>query len=226
MSGARLVVIDNYDSFTYNTVQLFGGLGARCHVLLNDRTTLREIEALEPEGIVLSPGPGTPDDAGITLEAIAHFAGQVPLLGLCLGHQAVAQAFGARVVRAAKPVHGKASPIAHDGLGLFQGIPNPTAGGRYNSLVVDDATLPAELVVSARSEAREVMALRHRALAIESVQFHPESVLSEHGKLLFRNWLAGLARAQVRPGMRWQAPERSPEGAPVETLAAWPRLAL
>jgi anthranilate synthase/aminodeoxychorismate synthase-like glutamine amidotransferase len=226
MTGSSLVVIDNYDSFTYNTVQLFGGLGARCSVLLNDRTTLREIEGLAPQGIVLSPGPGTPDEAGITLAAIRHFSGRVPLLGICLGHQALAQAFGARVVRAARPIHGKASAIEHDGLGIFRGIPSPTAGGRYNSLVVDPSTVPAELAVSARSEASEVMGLRHRRLPIESVQFHPESVLSEHGKLLFGNWLAGLERGLVGSSGLRQSPERGDATAPVETLAAGLSLAL
>lgn len=226
MASLSLVVIDNYDSFTYNTVQLFGGLGARCRVLLNDRTTLLEIEALAPDGIVLSPGPGTPDEAGITLAAIRHFAGRVPLLGICLGHQALAQAFGARVVRAARPIHGKASAIEHDGLGIFRGIPSPTTGGRYNSLVVDPSTLPAELVVSARSDEREVMGLRHRALAIESVQFHPESVLSEHGGRLFGNWLAGLEPAVVAASGLGRSPERGDGPPPAETLAAGLSLAL
>ena len=226
MASLSLVVIDNYDSFTYNTVQLFGGLGARCSVLLNDRTTLREIEALAPDGIVLSPGPGTPDEAGITLAAIRHFAGRVPLLGICLGHQALAQAFGARVVRAARPIHGKASAIEHDGVGIFRGIPSPTTGGRYNSLVVDPSTLPAELVVSARSDELEVMGLRHRAQPIESVQFHPESVLSDHGRLLFGNWLAGLARAvSASPGLG-RNPERSDGAPPAEILVAGLSLAL
>jgi anthranilate synthase/aminodeoxychorismate synthase-like glutamine amidotransferase len=218
MPSATLVVIDNYDSFTYNTVQLLGSLGARCHVLLNDRTTLTEIARLQPQGIVLSPGPGTPDEAGLTLEAIAHFAGRVPLLGICLGHQAIGQYFGARIVRAVRPVHGKASAIAHDGRGVFQGIASPTWGGRYNSLVVDESSLPGELVVSARSDEHEVMGLRHRELAIESVQFHPESVLSECGPRLYSNWLEGLEKSP---------PARREASAPsTERLADPPWLAL
>jgi anthranilate synthase/aminodeoxychorismate synthase-like glutamine amidotransferase len=199
MPGPILAVIDNYDSFTYNTVQLFGSLGARCHVVLNDRTSLAELEALEPQGVVLSPGPGTPDDAGITLEAIAYFAGKLPLLGICLGHQAIGQYFGARVVRAARPVHGKACAIEHDGLGVFRDIVSPTWGGRYNSLVLEASSLPRELLVSARSDEGEVMGLRHRELAIEGVQFHPESVLSEHGRLLYANWLSELEKSSSPP---------------------------
>jgi anthranilate synthase component 2 len=220
MAGVSLVVIDNYDSFTYNTVQLFGGIGGRCRVLLNDRTSLGEIEAIAPAGIVLSPGPGTPDEAGITLEAIAHFAGRVPLLGICLGHQAIAQAFGARVVRAARPVHGKASPIRHDGAGLFACVPSPTAGGRYNSLVVDPSSIPADLIVSAWSDEQEVMGLRHRTLPIESVQFHPESVLSEHGRRLLENWLDGLVRAPERVSSARPASGRVDGAAAADTLAA------
>jgi anthranilate synthase/aminodeoxychorismate synthase-like glutamine amidotransferase len=225
VAGVTLVVIDNYDSFTYNTVQLLGSLGAHCHVVSNDRTSLAAIEALEPSGIVLSPGPGTPDEAGITLEAIAHFAGRLPLLGICLGHQAIGQAFGARVIRARRPVHGKACAIQHDGRGLFRGIASPAWVGRYNSLVVDAATLPRELVVSARSDEQEVMGLRHRQLAIEAVQFHPESVLSACGRHLYSNWLAGLGKAP-RPAAERQSPVSGEAGGQPERLADDPRSAL
>jgi anthranilate synthase/aminodeoxychorismate synthase-like glutamine amidotransferase len=224
VSGVTLVVIDNYDSFTYNTVQLLGGLGAYCHVVLNDRTSLAEIARFAPSGIVLSPGPGTPDEAGITLEAIGHFAGQLPLLGVCLGHQAIGQYFGARIVRALRPVHGKPCAVEHDGRGLFRGIPSPARFGRYNSLVVDPASLPRELGVSALSDEGEVMGLRHEALAIESVQFHPESVLSESGKRLFSNWLQGLREMPVGEA-RLMSGRGDTLGA-AERLAGAPRLAL
>jgi para-aminobenzoate synthetase component II len=196
-----VVVIDNYDSFTYNVVQSLGGLGASCQVLLNDRTSLAAIEALGPSGIVISPGPGTPDESGITLAAIAHFAGKVPLLGICLGHQAIGQHFGAGVVRGQRPVHGKSCAVEHDGKGIFAKLPKPARMGRYNSLVVDAASVPAELEVSARSESGEVMALRHRGWAVDGVQFHPESVLSEGGLQLLHNWLEqiGLVSGSALP---------------------------
>jgi anthranilate synthase/aminodeoxychorismate synthase-like glutamine amidotransferase len=196
-----VVVIDNYDSFTYNVVQSLGGLGAPCHVLLNDRTSLAAIEALAPSGIVISPGPGTPDESGISLPAIAHFAGKVPVLGVCLGHQAIGQHFGAQVVLGQRPVHGKPRAIAHDGRGIFAGLVPSVRMGCYNSLVVDAASVPAELEVSARAENGEVMALRHRRWALDGVQFHPESVLSEGGLQLFANWLEqiGLVSGRALP---------------------------
>jgi anthranilate synthase/aminodeoxychorismate synthase-like glutamine amidotransferase len=187
-----IIIIDNYDSFTYNTVQLLGELGVAASVLLNDRTTLAQIEALEPGGILLSAGPGTPEDAGITVDVIHHFAGHVPLFGVCLGHQAIAHAFGARVVRGGRLMHGKACRVEHDGRGIFQGLPNPAIMARYNSLLVEEASLPADLRVTARSSEGEVMALCHVRFPIQGVQFHPESVLSEGGKRLLANWIEQL----------------------------------
>jgi anthranilate synthase/aminodeoxychorismate synthase-like glutamine amidotransferase len=190
---AAIVIVDNYDSFTYNTVQVLGQLGAGCRVVLNDQVSLGELESLQPRGILLSAGPGTPDEAGITLEVIRHFAGRVPLLGVCLGHQAIAQAFGARVVAGGRLMHGKTSRIEHDGTGLFLGLPQPASMARYNSLLVDPDSVPAELRVTARSSEGEIMALAHTELAVQGVQFHPESVLSESGSQLLANWLGQLS---------------------------------
>jgi anthranilate synthase/aminodeoxychorismate synthase-like glutamine amidotransferase len=187
-----ILIIDNYDSFTYNTVQLLGELGASATVLLNDRTTLVEIEAFAPSGILLSAGPGTPEDAGITLDVIRHFGASVPLFGVCLGHQAIAHAFGARVVGGGRLMHGKACRVEHDGRGVFRGLANPAIMARYNSLLVEEASLPADLRVTARSSEGEVMALCHVRLPIQGVQFHPESVLSEGGKRLLANWIEQL----------------------------------
>jgi anthranilate synthase/aminodeoxychorismate synthase-like glutamine amidotransferase len=188
----RVVVIDNYDSFTYNLVQYLEALGATCEVLLNDRTSLPDVEGRMPRGVVVSPGPGSPDESGVTLAVISGVSGKIPLLGVCLGHQAIAQHFGARVRRATGPVHGKASPIEHAGSGLFRGLPSPFLAARYHSLVVDEDTLPECLEVTARTPGGELMALRHRRLPIDGVQFHPESVLSEHGATLLSNWLETL----------------------------------
>jgi anthranilate synthase/aminodeoxychorismate synthase-like glutamine amidotransferase len=188
----RVVLIDNYDSFTYNTVQVLGGLGVRCTVVLNDQQSAEEIEALTPRGIVLSAGPGTPLDAGITLDVIARFAGRVPLLGVCLGHQAIAHAFGGRVVGGGRLMHGKTSRIEHGGVGLFRGLPQPAIMARYNSLLVEEATLPPTLRVTARSEEGEVMGLEHERLDVQGVQFHPESALSQAGEQVFANWLERL----------------------------------
>jgi len=187
-----LVVIDNYDSFTYNLVQLLGELGAEMAVFRNDRVTVEELEALEPEGIVISPGPCTPNEAGISCAVIRHFAGRVPILGVCLGHQAIGQAFGGRVVRAGRLMHGKTSLIYHDGRTLFAGLPNPLEAVRYHSLLVERETLPDCLEISAETDIGEIMGLRHKEYPIEGVQFHPESILTQSGKELLRNFLLSL----------------------------------
>jgi para-aminobenzoate synthetase component II len=190
-----ILVIDNYDSFTYNLVQFLGELGAdipvarAIEVARNDRITIEEIEGLAPERIVLSPGPCTPDEAGITLDVIRHFAGKVPLLGVCLGHQAMGQAFGGLVVRAPYLMHGKTSQILHDGRTVFEGVENPFTATRYHSLIVDRASLPSTLEVSATTSDGLVMGLRHRDFICEGVQFHPESIMTASGKRLLANFL-------------------------------------
>jgi anthranilate synthase/aminodeoxychorismate synthase-like glutamine amidotransferase len=188
----RLVVIDNYDSFTHNLVQYFEELGAACDVRLNDRTTPRDVQDALPHGVVLSPGPGTPDDAGVCLQLLAELDEATPILGVCLGHQAIGQHFGARVRRADRPVHGRAWPVHHGGDGIFAGLPSPFLAARYHSLVLDEATLPVTLEATARTPEGELMGIRHRSRPIHGVQFHPESVLSEHGKALLENWLETL----------------------------------
>ena len=184
-----ILLIDNYDSFTWNLYQYFCELGADVLVRRNDELTLAQIDALSPQKIVISPGPCTPDDAGISLEVIRHYAGKIPLLGVCLGHQAMAQAFGATVVRAAKVMHGKTSPITHNGQGVFQGLANPLTVTRYHSLVGAPETLPDCFEVTAWSETQEIMGIRHREWDMEGVQFHPESILSEQGHQLLANFL-------------------------------------
>ncbi|WP_148250755.1 aminodeoxychorismate synthase component 2 [Raoultella terrigena] len=184
-----ILLIDNYDSFTWNLYQYFCELGAEVLVKRNDELTLEEIATLAPEKIVISPGPCTPDESGISLAVIGHYAGKLPLLGVCLGHQAIAQVFGATIVRAAKVMHGKTSPISHDGRGVFQGLNNPLTVTRYHSLVIDPDTLPECFDVTARSESGEIMAIRHREWDLEGVQFHPESILSEQGHQLLANFL-------------------------------------
>lgn len=184
-----ILLIDNYDSFTWNLYQYFCELGADVLVKRNDELTLPQIDALGPQKIVISPGPCTPDDAGISLAAIRHYAGRLPMLGVCLGHQAMAQAFGATIIRAAKVMHGKTSPVRHNGQGVFQGLDNPLRVTRYHSLIVDPATLPACFEVTAWSEAQEIMGIRHTTWDLEGVQFHPESILSEQGHQMLANFL-------------------------------------
>ncbi|PYX86038.1 MAG: aminodeoxychorismate/anthranilate synthase component II [Acidobacteria bacterium] len=186
-------VLDNYDSFTYNLVQYLGELGAEVEVRRNDQVTVSDIEDLRPERIVVSPGPCTPQDAGISIELIRHFAGKVPVLGVCLGHQALGAAFGGRVVRAKNLMHGKTSAVQHDGKTIFSGLPSPMTATRYHSLIVAEEDLPRELEISAstveRDGSRVIMGLRHRKYPVEGVQFHPESVLTDAGKRLIENFL-------------------------------------
>jgi para-aminobenzoate synthetase component 2 len=184
-----LLMIDNYDSFTYNLVQYFGELGEELKVFRNDKITLDEIADLQPEGIVISPGPCTPKEAGISVEAIKRFAGKIPILGVCLGHQSIGEAFGGDVVRAARLMHGKTSMVRHDGRTIFKDIENPFEATRYHSLIVKRETLPDCLEVSAWTEQGEIMALRHKDYLVEGVQFHPESILTRPGKDILRNFL-------------------------------------
>ncbi|EPS6960066.1 aminodeoxychorismate synthase component 2 [Klebsiella aerogenes] len=184
-----ILLIDNYDSFTWNLYQYFCELGAEVLVKRNDELTLAEIASLAPEKIVISPGPCTPDESGISLDVIRRYAGKTPLLGVCLGHQAIAQVFGAAIVRAAQVMHGKTSLIEHNGEGVFKGLNNPLIVTRYHSLVIDPPTLPADFIVTARSASGEIMGIRHRQWDLEGVQFHPESILSEQGHQLLENFL-------------------------------------
>ena len=184
-----ILLIDNYDSFTWNLYQYFCELGADVLVKRNDALTLADIDALKPQKIVISPGPCTPDEARISLDVIRHYAGRLPILGVCLGHQAMAQAFGGKVVRAAKVMHGKTSPITHNGVGVFKGLANPLTVTRYHSVVVEPDSLPVCFEVTAWSETREIMGIRHRQWDLEGVQFHPESILSEQGHQLLANFL-------------------------------------
>lgn len=185
-----VLMIDNYDSFVHNLARYFRELGHACDVVRNDEVTLEEIAARRPDHLVISPGPCTPNEAGISLAAIGHFAGRLPILGVCLGHQCIAQVFGGRVVRGRQPMHGKTSAVVHGGRGLFRGLPNPLTVTRYHSLVVERDSLPDCLEITAVAEHDEIMALRHRALPIVGVQFHPEAVLTEAGHTLLANFLA------------------------------------
>ncbi|MDR6227083.1 anthranilate synthase component II [Desmospora profundinema] len=184
-----ILVIDNYDSFTYNLVQYLGELGEEVEVFRNDRITLEEIEAKQPEALLISPGPGNPDEAGISLAVVRRFAGHIPILGVCLGHQTIAQAFGGRIVRASRLMHGKTSLVHHDSKTMFRGLPSPLNVNRYHSLIVDRDLLPDCLEISAKTEEGEIMALRHRQLPVEGVQFHPESILTESGKPMLARFL-------------------------------------
>lgn len=190
MSTPRLLLIDNYDSFTYNLVQAFLVLGADVLVHRNDAITVAEARDLAPTHLCISPGPGTPRDAGVSMDMIRAFAGQVPVLGVCLGHQSIVEVFGGEIVRAARLMHGKVSPVQHDGKGVFAGLPQPFEAGRYHSLIAHPDTLPAVLEVSARTPEGEIMGVRHRERAIEGVQFHPESILTPDGPALLANFLA------------------------------------
>ena len=186
----RILVIDNYDSFVFNLVQYLGQLGAECEVRRNDEISVRDVGRFSAAGLLLSPGPGTPDRAGILLDVISAYAGELPIFGVCLGHQAIGAAFGATVTRAPELLHGKTSEVHHKGTGVLTGLPDPFTATRYHSLAVLEDTLPAEIEVTARTDSGVVMALRHRELPIEGVQFHPESVLTEGGHLMLANWLA------------------------------------
>lgn len=183
-----ILVIDNYDSFTYNLVQYLGELGAKLDVRRNNRVTVDEIRALSPEKILISPGPCTPNEAGVSLDVIRAFSGHIPILGVCLGHQAIGQAFGGKVIRAPKLMHGKTSEISHDGKEVFAGLPSPFTATRYHSLIVERESLPAELEITAEADGL-IMGLRHRELPVEGVQFHPESILTVEGKRLLNNFL-------------------------------------
>ncbi|MES2202507.1 MAG: aminodeoxychorismate/anthranilate synthase component II [candidate division FCPU426 bacterium] len=184
-----LAMIDNYDSFTYNLVQYLEELGAKVEVFRNDKITVAELAKMAPSQLVVSPGPCTPNEAGISMEAIRHFAGKIPVLGVCLGHQAMGQVFGGEVVRAPRLMHGKTSPIHHDGKGIFKGLPDPFEATRYHSLIVRRESLPAELIASAWTTEGEIMGLRHKRFDVEGVQFHPESILTLSGKDLLKNFL-------------------------------------
>lgn len=184
-----ILMIDNYDSFTYNLVQYFGELGEELLVKRNDELTMADIESLKPEMIVVSPGPCTPNDAGVSLEVITHFAGKIPIFGVCLGHQSIGQAFGGNVIRAERLMHGKTSPVHHDGKGVNAEMPNPFTATRYHSLIVEKESLPDCLEVTSWTAEGEIMGLRHREYAIEGVQYHPESIMTEAGKQLLRNFI-------------------------------------
>ena len=192
--AARIVVIDNYDSFVYNLVQYLGELGAEPIVHRHDAVTVDEVEALGPDGVLISPGPGTPDDAGISNALIERLAGRTPVLGVCLGHQCIGQVFGGDVVRAPRVMHGKTSLVSHDGAGVLAGLPSPFEATRYHSLVVERSSLPHELKVTAETGDEIVMAMRHRTMPIEGVQFHPESVLTAEGMDMLRNFLGRCAQ--------------------------------
>ncbi len=194
--SARILVVDNYDSFVFNLVQYLQQLGATTDVRRNDEVTTHE--ALEYDGVLLSPGPGTPTDAGVCIDIVKSVGGRVPIFGVCLGHQAIAEAFGATVSRAPELLHGKTSIVTHDGVGVFTDIPSPFTATRYHSLAVEEETVPVELEITARTESGVVMALRHRELSIEGVQFHPESVLTEHGYQLLANWLVNCGDPRAR----------------------------
>ncbi len=188
----KVLVVDNYDSFTFNLVQYLEVLGAKCEVKKNDQVTAAEAQEMKPSGVLISPGPCTPNEAGQSLDIVRELAGAVPIFGVCLGHQTIGQAFGGKVIRAARLMHGKTSPIEHDGRGVFAGLPKPFVATRYHSLLVEKSSLPAELEVSAWTAEGEIMGLRHKTHAVEGVQFHPESFLTKVGMKLVENWVRTL----------------------------------
>jgi anthranilate synthase/aminodeoxychorismate synthase-like glutamine amidotransferase len=190
--SARVLVIDNYDSFTYNLVQALATLGARCDVVLNDAIDVAEVRRRDPDAVLISPGPCSPDEAGVSLSVIREMAGELPIFGVCLGHQAIAQALGGRVIRAPRVMHGKTSPIRHNGRSIHRGLPDPFHATRYHSLLVDRGSLPPILEISAWTDEGEIMGLRHTELPLEGVQYHPESILTEVGATLLGNWLASI----------------------------------
>lgn len=194
---SMIIMIDNYDSFTYNLVQYVGELGEELQVYRNDKITIAQIEQLAPDYLMISPGPCTPNEAGISMEVIRHFAGKIPILGVCLGHQSIGQVFGGKVIRAERLMHGKTSEVIHDGRTIFQDIPSPFTAARYHSLIVEEASLPDVLEITARTAEGEIMAVRHREYAVEGVQFHPESIITQHGKQLLKNFLTHYAKARA-----------------------------
>lgn len=215
--GGVILLIDNYDSFTYNLVQLIGelGRGGEIEVVRNDARTIEELASLEPDHIIISPGPGLPEDAGVSVEIVRRLGGHVPILGVCLGHQSIAVALGASVVRANRLMHGKTSPIYHDGRGVYEGVANPFIATRYHSLIVDRSTIPEELEVTAWTQSDELMGLRHRSMPIEGVQFHPESFMTENGHRILANFLRpGRAPTVIADRGAWAAQE--PAGATTE----------
>ena len=192
MNSIKLLMIDNYDSFTYNLVQYFGELGAQVEVVRNDQISVQEVAARAPDALVVSPGPCSPNEAGISVAAIQHFAGKLPILGVCLGHQAIGAAFGGKIVRARQLMHGKTSEVSTTGVGVFAGLPKRFTVNRYHSLAIERATCPDVLEVTAWTDDGEIMAVRHKTLALQGVQFHPESILSEHGHALLKNFLESV----------------------------------
>jgi anthranilate synthase component 2 len=200
---AMLLMIDNYDSFTYNLVQYFGELGEDVRVVRNDEIDLAGIAAMQPDHLVVSPGPCTPNEAGVSVPLIHEFAGKIPILGVCLGHQSIGQAFGGKIVRAKTLMHGKTSLVSHTGVGVFAGLPNPFTATRYHSLVIERESLPACLEITAWTDDGEIMGVRHKTLAVEGVQFHPESILTEHGHAMLANFLkAGISAGQIPSPLR------------------------
>ncbi|ATO49519.1 aminodeoxychorismate/anthranilate synthase component II [Brevibacillus laterosporus] len=193
-----IIMIDNYDSFTYNLVQFVGELGEELRVFRNDKITLEEIENMKPDYLMISPGPCTPNEAGISMDVVRHFAGKVPIFGVCLGHQSIGQVFGGKIVRADRLMHGKTSEVLHDGKTIFASIPSPFQAARYHSLVIQEESIPEEIEITARTPEGEIMAIRHRELPIEGVQFHPESIITQYGKQMLKNFLTAYAK-EIQP---------------------------